>query len=368
MTRAVKLISCGFIALLAVASNASAQDARFHGYEHLEPARPLYKADTVSMLIIGDVMMHSRQMEYPFGPFLQNISGRMKAADVAVVNMEFTLAGKPYTGYPAFSAPDGYADYVRDCGADIFLTANNHILDKGPRGLERTMQIYRRMEQDGEIRFTGTSADAEDNAERYPLMVNAGGIRLALVNFTYGTNISGGDGWPKVNKMRRDDISQALTRAEKNRADFIIVLPHWGVEYELRHSPSQEALAGWLVSHGADAVVGAHPHVVQDSTVISGVPVFYSLGNAVSNMSAPNTQLELAVELRFVRSENGDRSMLPPVVTYLWCSLPGFFTDSYATIAVQDFIGRRSMWKNPSDYDKMMATYRRVKSATGVQD
>lgn len=355
-------------AALAFPSISSAQDLRLHGYEHLEPARPLYRADTVSMLIIGDVMMHSRQMEYPFSTFLQNISGRMKAADVAVVNMEFTLAGKPYTGYPAFSAPDGYADYVSDCGADIFLAANNHILDKGSSGLERTMQIYSRMEQDGKIRFTGVSANAEDNAERYPLMVNAGGISLALVNFTYGTNIGGGDAWPKVNKIRKDDISQALTRAERELADFIIVLPHWGIEYELRHSPAQEDLARWLVSRGADAIVGAHPHVVQDSTVISGVPVFYSLGNAVSNMSAPNTQLELAVKLRLVISENGDKSMLPPEATYLWCSLPGFFTDSYATIAVKDFIGRRSIWKNPSDYDKMMATYQRVKSATGVQD
>ncbi len=368
MTRQVRLISGILAGLFIVSAAASAQDARLHGYEHLEPAKPLFKADTVSMLIIGDVMMHSRQMEYPFGPFLENISGRMKAADLAVVNMEFTLAGKPYTGYPAFSAPDAYADYIRDCGANIFLTANNHILDKGAAGLKRTMQIYRSMEENGEIRFTGTSADAEDNAKRYPLMVNAGGIRLALVNFTYGTNIGGGDGWPKVDRMRRDEISQALTRAKRELADFIIVLPHWGVEYELHHSPSQESLAGWLVSHGADAVVGAHPHVVQDSTVISGVPVFYSLGNAVSNMSAPNTQLELAVELKFVLSENGDRSMLPPAVTYLWCSLPGYFTDSYATIAVKDFIGRRSMWKNPSDYDKMISTYRRVKSETGIQD
>ena len=358
-----------FWAVLTVlfAAEMSAQDVRLHGYERLEPARPLYgKADTVSMLIIGDVMMHSRQMEYPCKTFLENISGRLKAADVAVANMEFTLAGKPYTGYPAFSAPDSYAEYVHECGVDVFLTANNHILDKGTRGLERTISVYRKMEDEGKIRFTGTSSDTKDNADRNPLIVNVSGIRLALVNFTYGTNLGGGD--EKVAKMRKDEISQTLSRAREKMADFIIVLPHWGVEYNLHHSKSQEAMAEWLVSCGTDAIVGAHPHVVQDSAAISGVPVFYSLGNAVSNMSAPNTQLELAVELKFVRSENGDRSMLPPTVTYLWCSLPGFFTDSYATIAVKDFIGRRELWKNPSDYDKMLATYRRVKSATGVQD
>ena len=99
-----------------------------------------------------------------------------------------------------------------------------------------------------------------------------------------------------------------------------------------------------------------------------GVPVFYSLGNAVSNMSAANTQLELAVELKFARSPQGDVSMLRPSVTFLWCSLPGRFTDSYATLEVHRFLGRRSLWKSPYDYDKMISTYNRVKSETGIRD
>ena len=338
-------------------------------HEHLEKAMPLYGApDTVSMFIIGDVMMHSRQMDYDWSSFLEDIRGRMQKADVTVANMEFTLAGKPYTGYPAFSAPDGYEKYVRDCGADVFLTANNHILDKGTKGLERTMDIYRRMEDAGEICFTGTSSSPEDEAERYPLMLNVRGIRLAILNFTYGTNIPGGEGWPKVNRMRKEDIAAALERAKAYKADFIIAFPHWGNEYELEHSGRQEEMAEWLADNGADAIVGAHPHVVQDSTDIHGVPVFYSIGNAVSNMSAPNTQLELAVELKFVRDWNGDRSMLKPSVTYLWCSLPGNYTGSYATIAVKDHLGKRSMWINPYDYDKMTTTYRRVKAATGIED
>ena len=51
-------------------------------------------------------MMHARQLEYPMDSFLEGISERMKSADITVANMEFTLAGKPYSGYPAFSAPD----------------------------------------------------------------------------------------------------------------------------------------------------------------------------------------------------------------------------------------------------------------------
>lgn len=313
-------------------------------------------------------MMHARQLEYPMDSFLEGISERMKSADITVANMEFTLAGKPYSGYPAFSAPDEYAHYVKDCGTDIFLTANNHILDKGIRGLERTDSVYRAMEKDGLIQFTGTSRDSADNAIRYPLVINTKGFRIALVNFTYGTNLRWQGGWPKVNIIDRQDISAALTKAKNRGADFVIALPHWGVEYELRHSRSQEDLASWLVENGADAVIGTHPHVVQDSTVIGGAPVFYSLGNAVSNMGAPNTQIELAVKLTFTRDWNGDVAMLEPEVTYLWCSLPGRLGESYTTIAVRDYIGKRHLWKEPSDYDKMIATYLHVKRVTGIKD
>lgn len=368
--RAMKALLAGLAICSSAAFPLRTHDLRHCAEERLEPARPLFgRKDTVTMFIIGDVMLHSRQMQYPYGPFLEHISGRMKAADITVANMEFPLGGRPYTGYPAFSAPDGYAEYVSGCGANIFLAANNHILDKGYGGLTRTIHVYDSLERSGAIRYAGISSDLQDNAGRYPLTVNVRGIRIALLNFTYGTNNPAKPcTWPKVNAADTTDIAEALERAGERKPDFIVALPHWGIEYELRHSERQERLARWLAGKGVDAIVGAHPHVVQDSCTISGVPVFYSLGNAVSNMSAANTQLELAVELKFTRDENGDKSMLRPVTHFLWCSLPGRFTDSYATIAIRDFIGRRDRWLAPSDYDKMIATYSRVKSVTGIQD
>ena len=147
-----------------------------------------------------------------------------------------------------------------------------------------------------------------------------------------------------------------------------MALPHWGVEYRLRHSAAQESLARWLADQGVDVIVGAHPHVVQDSCRIGRTPVFYSVGNAVSNMSAANTRLELMVTLRFTRDRTGRTEMLPPQAEFLWCTLPGTLTDNYATIPVKEYIGKRDLWKNPYDYDNMMTTYRRVKAATGIED
>ena len=327
---------------------------------------PLYgEPDTLSMVIIGDVMMHTRQLGYDFTPFLEQLSGRFREADIAVANMEFTLAGEPYTGYPSFSAPDAYADYAAGLGINVFLTANNHILDKGRSGLLRTLGKYRAM--DG-IRVAGTAADEKTDSLAFPLLLTEKGFRIALINFTYGTNSGTAEGWPKVHLEDREEIACAIGRARRLGADFIVALPHWGVEYRLRHSAAQESLARWLADQGVDVIVGAHPHVVQDSCRIGRTPVFYSVGNAVSNMSAANTRLELMVTLRFTRDRQHRLEMLPPRTDFLWCTLPGMLTDNYATIFVQDYIGKRDLWKNPSDYDNMMATWRRVRKETGIED
>lgn len=336
--------------------------------------RPIFGIrDTISVMVIGDVMMHARQLQYNYNEFLRPIEHLISKADLAVANMEFTLAGEPYSGYPAFSAPDGYARYAARCGIDIFLTANNHILDKGKKGLERTMDIYDRMQEEGLIKYTGISRSKEDEALNYPLIIPLKGIRIALLNFTYGTNSSIREGRPKVNLIDKADIMEALKRAKAKNADYIIALPHWGNEYILKHSDAQEELALWLAENGVDMIVGSHPHVVQDSTVIiapegRAVPVFYSVGNAVSNMSATNTRLELAVNIRIVKEPDGSSRMIEPTVKFLWCTLPGKLFDNFGTISVSEYLDRHEEWIDKADYNNMKATYRRVKDATGIKD
>ena len=322
-------------------------------------------------------MLHSKQIEADYGPFLSRLSSRFEGADLAIANMEFTLAGEPYTGYPAFSAPDAYAEYVHQQGINVFLTANNHILDKGQDGLVRTLSVYDRMEQEGKIRYTGISKDIHQDTCTNPLLFNIRGIRLALINFTYGTNAGSSHAWPKVNRMNRISILPAIERAKRAKADFIIALPHWGMEYQLEHSECQEEMATWLAQNGVDVIVGAHPHVVQDYEKIQvqeedgkmrTVPVFYSMGNAISNMSAENTRLELMVRLNFTRDLENQKEFLEPEAEFLWCTLPGRLVNSYCTIPVKDYIDRRKDWLLPSDYDNMMKTYWRVKKSSGIED
>ena len=321
----------------------------------------LFRQDTLTICFLGDIMMHTLQIgtaqkggeTYDFSSYFKAIEDRIKDADIAVANMEFTLGGKPYTGYPSFSAPDSYADYLIECGFDVFLAANNHILDKGSAGAARTIEIYRRLEKEHGIRFTGIAESGDALAENHPLRIRRKGIGLSLVNFTYGTNLGGTSYWPKTNYMAdREGILKALQKSED--ADFTIVLPHWGEEYSTTHSRKQEDTAEWLAENGADLIVGAHPHVVQDTSTVRGIPVIYSLGNAVSNMSAANTQLELMATVRIIRHGNGDMEMETPELTWLWCSRPGGYTDDYCVLPVEEFIGTRESWTGRWEYDKMV--------------
>ena len=343
--------------------------AQFWNVHSVKPPVSLRNApDTVTLYIIGDVMMHSRQLEYDHHSFLSRISHKLGKADFAIANMEFPLGGKPYTGYPLFSTPDWYPEYVSDeCGVDVFLLANNHVLDKGHAGLKRTMEIYGRMRDEGRIAYTGAAVDEEDYKAVNPLIIKRKGISIALINFTYGTNIGPSGEWPRVSRMKREEVAEAIRSARAQGAHFIIALPHWGTEYELRHNSTQQEWAEWLVSKGVDAIVGSHPHVVQDTTHIKGVPVIYSVGNAVSNMSATNTRLELGVKLSFTHDPAGKmKVMLEPELDFMWCTLPGTLTDSYSTIYVKEWASRRGDWLNPSDFDNMTGTLERVMDATGI--
>lgn len=338
--------------------------------------------DTLTIMFIGDVMLHKAQIQnasrldgsFDFSACFSGISEDIGKADIAVANMEFTLAGKPYTGYPAFSAPDEYAEYMAGCGIDVFLTANNHILDKGGKGLVRTLDTYGRIGREYGTRVAGSAKDAEDNNMVFPLIVEADGLRIALINFTYGTNIPPMKDFPGTNYIEKEKISKAVAKAERLGAGLIIALPHWGEEYRTSHSRSQEELAEWMAGLGVDLIVGTHPHVVQDTGLMydgkDGHPVhvIYSLGNSISNMSAEHTQIGLMLEVRIARNGCGEVTDLSPEYTFLWTSLPGRLSDSHRTVKVKDYIGRKDCWTMQYEYDKMLSTYYKIKKITGIED
>lgn len=341
--------------------------------------------DTVTFYMVGDVMSHGRMLRsagemyagdsdnvherFDYSSFFKYLEDDIKGADVAICNMEFPLAGPPFRGYPLFSGPDSYPYYLARTGFDVLLLANNHILDQGSAGASRTVQVLDQVVDSTGVFYTGMSSDEADDQARNPLILTVKGLKVAIVNFTYGSNLAGQGKWPKVNMMDRQEISRSIARAKAANVDLIFALPHWGEEYHHRHSASQEAMAEWLVSEGTDLIVGAHPHVAQDTTTINGVPVIYSLGNAVSNQNDLPARLELAVTVKVVVAPlTGEKKLLPPELEFLWCTKPGMVEESYTVMKVKDVIGREDLWKDPADQANMANTYWKVLEDTGIED
>lgn len=262
-----------------------------------------------SFVFAGDMMQHKEQIQsafrdsttYRYDECLRGISHLTEQADVAVCNMEATFGGEPYTGYPAFSAPDEFASAIADAGFDIFLTANNHCLDKGRKGLVRTLDVLDSLN----IRHLGTYRNQAERDSLHPMVLDVNGIRVALLNYTYGTN---GIPVPSpciVNLIDTVQMANDLYKARRQNAGCIIVCIHWGEEYHFTQNREQENLAKWLISHGADHIIGSHPHVIQPVALLpeksdgtSRHIVAYSLGNMISNMSATGTDTGLMLEVR----------------------------------------------------------------------
>jgi poly-gamma-glutamate synthesis protein (capsule biosynthesis protein) len=143
-----------------------------------------------------------------------------------VGNLEVTLAGPPYKGYPQFSAPDELAIALKEIGMDVLVTANNHSLDRGRKGVERTIEMLDSLK----IIHTGTFRDTVNRMNDYPLFIQKNGFVLALLNYTYGTN---GIPIPEPNVVNMLDtvlMKKDITRAKEGKPDFIVVFTHWRKE------------------------------------------------------------------------------------------------------------------------------------------
>jgi len=243
----------------------------------------------LKLVFTGDIMGHDTQIAsalatgesgYDYKPCFQYLRPYLQEADLVIGNLEVTFAGEPYKGYPAFSSPDELAEALKWAGFDILINANNHALDRGQKGLVRTIEV---LEQE-EIVQTGTFTDEEARTSSYPLVVEKKGIRIALLNYTYGTNGIKDRPPVLVNRIDKEQIREDMQKAKTAQPDFILVTMHWGKEYQLTESRQQEELANFLFELGADAVIGSHPHVVQPIRGEgTGNLVVYSLGNLISN-------------------------------------------------------------------------------------
>lgn len=269
---------------------------------------------TIRLMFIGDVMGHSPQIQsaydsttgrYDYTDVFSELNGLLRVADFAIANLEVTLAGEPYSGYPQFSSPDELVDGLMAAGVNVLVTANNHSVDRGGAGIKRTIEVL----QGKGIPHTGTFLDSADKQNRNPIIIEKSGIRLALLNYTYGTNGLVVPSPYLVNMIDTVAMSMDFARAKEFGVDDIIVFIHWGNEYERFPNKYQQNLATWMQKKGVRIVIGSHPHVVQKSELSLTEDdyrlVVYSLGNFVSNQRKRYCDGGIIAYLELKRTANG---------------------------------------------------------------
>lgn len=230
---------------------------------------PLKKPATITF--VGDIMLdrhiRHRAQTQGYEPILADLTHVLTQSDVVVGNLE-----GPVTTYPPMSigseikSPENFTftfepeslPLLYDNNIRIVSIGNNHIMNFGDEGLFQTRQFL----SENTISYFG------DPQENMPLVINIAGQQIGFVSYNQFLDVS---------SSRTLSHIQSL----ETQVDHTIVYAHWGNEYEKQAHETQRILARAFIEAGADLVVGAHPHVVQDNEIYNDRHIYYSLGNFI---------------------------------------------------------------------------------------
>lgn len=237
------------------------------------------KADTVSVLFVGDMVLDDlpgkaiEQGQDPFSAFASIFA----KADIRIGNLECVVAttGKPVDKNFTFRAHPRTLPILKKY-FDALSIANNHSGDYGPAAFSEMLTF---LDAHNIGRFGGGHNLAEAHM---PFIIEKNGIRIALLGYSefmprsFEANLNtAGIAWSEDEHVVRD-IKAAR---QVYKADIVIPFMHWGWENEMKAGKRQRDLARIMIDAGADAVIGGHPHVIQDTEHYRGKPIIYSLGN-----------------------------------------------------------------------------------------
>ena len=321
--------------------------------------------NTMSLLFVGDIMGHGPQIRSAYNPktkkycydtvfyYIKNI---LSEPDFTVANLEVTLAGPVYKGYPQFSSPDALAEAGKNAGIDLFVTANNHCVDRRLQGLNRTIDVLDTLN----ILHTGTFKNKEARDTANLIILEKDSIKVGILNYTYGTN---GIPVPEpavVNLIDTAIMHKDIKDTEKDSLDKLIVVLHFGTEYKSYPNKKQTDLVSFLFDKGVDIVIGSHPHVIQKMMYLPGNDsvkehfVAYSLGNFVSNQRKTKTDGGVLAKI-VLRKENGETFIdtCNYILTWVYKKPRANSVYDYFILPAAEFENKKVFFINPADFEKM---------------
>lgn len=223
--------------------------------------------------------------------------------DLTIVNMEGTLTqetARKNTLY-AFKGDGAYAQILTEGSVEAANLANNHSHDYGEQSYQDTIQV---LENAGITTF-GYERTA---------VVEVKGVRVGLS----GT-------YELADHMDcEEEMIRNIETLEENGAQIIIATFHWGSERENIPNNVQVELAHSAIDHGADLVLGHHPHVLQGIETYKGKNIVYSLANfCFGGNSSPNDMDSMIFQQIFmledgILTEDNLINVIPVKVSSSW--------------------------------------------------
>lgn len=167
---------------------------------------------------------------------------------------------------------------IKEMGFDVVSLANNHVFDLGEEGLKNTIDILKK----NNIKYCGAGLNIEEASA--PAIIEKDGVRIALLAYCmYGNQYLGyvelaGDNKAGVNPLDIEKV-EADIKKYKQQCDYVVVMPHWGREYQYLPMVECKIMAQRMVDVGADAVIASHAHNIQPEIKYKGKSIFFCLSN-----------------------------------------------------------------------------------------
>ena len=257
---------------------------------------------SLTVLFTGDVLLdrgvrhiaEHRGISYLF----EEVSPIFREADAVVVNLECPLTDtiSPVNKKYIFRADARWAKDLKAVGITHAAMANNHTNDQGRRGLQATAQHLT------EAGITPLGYGKNFKEQMSPVLIEKDGISVALFNATTLTieNWCRIDDKPGIAQPTEKELLDEISDFHhKYPETHIVVVLHWGVEFQPYPSIRQRALAHKLPEAGVAAVIGHHPHILQPIDTKGKMPVYYSIGNFVFDQKVPKAKESMIARLTF---------------------------------------------------------------------
>lgn len=246
-----------------------------------------------------------------------DVAHLLAKADVASINFEGNLCGEPYGA--GGSAPQALAEAMGAMGIDLVQMANSYSINKGISGLATSLNGITAAGMEP----VGAYATNKDfKAGKGYTIKNVQGIRIAFMAFTKGmdgmalpvgsencVNVLYSDYDSAYQVVDTAKISSVINAAKKEDPDILVVMLHWGSEFNDTISKSQEEIVELLQAHDVDAILGTHPHYVQkvDFNKETGKVLAYSLGDFFSDASRSGSEYSIVLDLEITKdNKTGD--------------------------------------------------------------